>query len=89
MWDYDACDTDVKFSCSNHSNGSRMGTHIDAPAHCVASGKTIEDLSLDSLLSPCIMIDVSKHMHENYQFTAKDIKVFEREFGQIEEQSFC
>lgn len=88
IWDYDACDTDVKFRVQTIQMAAGMGTHIDAPAHCVAGGKTIEDLSLDSLLSPCVMIDVSKHMHENYQLTAEDIKVFEREFGPIEKQSF-
>ena len=86
--DYDACDTEVKFRVQTIQMAAGMGTHIDAPAHCVAGGNTIGDLSLDSLLSPCIMIDVSKHMHENYQCSAEDIKNFEREFGQIEKQSF-
>lgn len=38
---------------------SHAGTHIDAPAHFVADGITIEKVPLDSLVGPCRVIDLS------------------------------
>jgi kynurenine formamidase len=38
-----------------------MGTHIDAPAHCFAGAKTVECLGLESLVTDCVVIDVSEH----------------------------
>jgi arylformamidase len=37
---------------------SHIGTHIDAPAHFITDGKTIENLSLEPLLGPATVIDV-------------------------------
>lgn len=36
------------------------GTHVDAPAHFLKDGKTIEHVSLDSLVGPCRVLDVTK-----------------------------
>lgn len=37
--------------------GVHIGTHIDAPRHFIAGGKTIEELSLDKLYGPCLLVD--------------------------------
>ena len=34
------------------------GTHVDAPAHFVENGKTIEDLALEPYIGPCTVIEV-------------------------------
>jgi arylformamidase len=34
------------------------GTHVDAPAHFLAGGKTIEQLNLDALVGPCRVVQV-------------------------------
>ena len=36
--------------------GSHTGTHIDAPAHYLARGTTIEDLSLETLIGTCFIL---------------------------------
>lgn len=36
------------------------GTHIDAPLHFVASGKSIDQLPLDTLLGPVTVVDVGE-----------------------------
>ena len=40
--------------------GSHTGTHIDAPYHFEPRGKTIEKLSLDILVGPCCVVEISK-----------------------------
>ena len=38
--------------------GSHTGTHIDAPAHYLAHGTTIEDLSLGTLIGTCFILEL-------------------------------
>lgn len=64
------------------------GTHMDAPAHCIPGGKTIDILDLDALLVDCIVIDISKAAHENYVADVGSIETFEREHGKIPAGSF-
>ncbi len=43
------------------------GTHMDAPLHMIAGGKTIESTDLSSLIAPCRVLDlmsVSDHISE-------------------------
>jgi arylformamidase len=38
---------------------THSGTHIDAPAHYIKSGATIEAIPLEALIGECVVIDVS------------------------------
>lgn len=65
-----------------------VGTHMDAPAHCVPGGITIDQLPLSDLIAPCALIDVSEFSHENYSVSLKDIETYEINYGIIEPGSF-
>ncbi len=65
-----------------------MGTHIDAPAHCRAGGRTIAELEVNELLAPCAVIDVSAKADENYVASLEDVKKFEESHGLILSRSF-
>ena len=41
------------------SMGTHTGTHIDAPAHFIPGGKTVDKIPLEVLCGPAIMIDFS------------------------------
>ncbi|MBW2412520.1 MAG: cyclase family protein [Deltaproteobacteria bacterium] len=43
---------DSKMACSVH-----CGTHVDAPAHFIEAGSTIEELSLDILIGPAMVAE--------------------------------
>ena len=64
--DYDDCTTDVKFRVQKLAMHAGIGTHMDAPAHCIKDGATIDKLSIQDFLSPLVVIDVSAKMHERY-----------------------
>jgi kynurenine formamidase len=49
---------------SNH-----MGTHLDAPRHFVTNGKTIEQLPLDWLYGPGVIVDLSDVLDDLDVFT--------------------
>jgi kynurenine formamidase len=64
------------------------GTHLDAPAHCIPGGKTIDTIELDSLVVDCIVIDVSARADENYVAMPDVIEKFEKENMLISENCF-
>ena len=74
----------VKFRTQRLAFEAGVGTHMDAPAHCVPGGLTIADLSLEDLVVPCIMLDVSVIADESYKLTPQDIHDFEKRYGKIE-----
>ena len=86
--DYDDCKTDVKFRVQQLKLHAGIGTHIDAPAHCIPGSKSVDQLDLDQLLAPCIVIDVSKVADEEYTVTPQDILSFEQRYGPIPPNSF-
>ncbi|CEG58524.1 cyclase family protein [Legionella fallonii] len=88
MLNYSDCTTAVKFKVQSLKMDAGIGTHIDSPAHCVSGGKTTDELPLEELLAPCVVIDVSSMAHETYCLTVEDISDFENNYGRIKEGSF-
>jgi arylformamidase len=39
--------------------GSHTGTHIDAPAHCIPGGLTLDKIPLENFIGPCRVLDFS------------------------------
>lgn len=69
-----------KFSAPEHG-----GTHMDAPIHFAKNGKTIDQIPLDNLIGPAIVIDVSKEALTNpdYQISIQDFSNWESSYGKI------
>lgn len=61
-----------------------IGTHIDAPAHCFKDGLTIDDLHLNDLINPGIMINISTRFDPDNCLTREDIVKFEAIHGRIQ-----
>jgi arylformamidase len=49
------------FRTSRLSFGSHTGTHIDAPAHLLGDGLTVDKIPLDLLIGPCLVVDLTAH----------------------------
>ena len=73
-----------KFSAPEHG-----GTHMDAPIHFAKDGKTIDEISLDQLIRPAVIIDVSKEALKNrdYQITIRDFTNWESSYGKIPDKT--
>jgi kynurenine formamidase len=56
------------------SLGEHSGTHVDAPAHFIANGKTIDQVPLEKFIGRGVVIDVS-HLQGNIE--PGDIKMVE------------
>ncbi|TFK45037.1 putative cyclase [Crucibulum laeve] len=57
------------------SLGSHTGTHIDAPFHFFADGRTIEQIALSELIGPAVLIDLSeKGLQPRQKITWADLE---------------
>jgi kynurenine formamidase len=71
--------TVVKDGCSIHdiSLCSHTGTHIDAPSHFFADGKTIDQIPLSTLTGPAVVVDLTqKQLKERQMIEWSDIKKY-------------
>jgi len=87
-YDYSDSSEEVKFLVNQLKMDAGIGTHLDAPAHCFPHGTTIDQLPLENLILPCVVIDVSKSAHERYSVSVQDIKTFENTYGEINKGQF-
>lgn len=77
---YEACTTPVKFKVLKHQMNAGIGTHMDAPSHCIPGTATIDTISLQELCMPLFIIDVSSKIHERYTASLEDIVAFEQQY---------
>lgn len=85
---YEDCSTECKFSVQRMDMLAGAGTHMDAPAHCFPTGKTIAEIPLASLIAPCVVINVSGEANEHYCVERQTIEQFENEYGTISKNTF-
>ncbi|PHQ80931.1 MAG: cyclase [Coxiella sp. (in: Bacteria)] len=81
--DYEDSTGDVKFRVQKIESYCGIGTHMDAPAHCIPDARTIADIPLKNLITPCVMIDVADKAGEHYLVSCDDIIQFESTHGRI------
>lgn len=81
--DYADCKGDDHFRVMKIKMHAGIGTHMDAPSHCLPLGRCIHDFDVNELCMPCVVIDVTDQSHERYTVTQKDITDFERLHGTI------
>jgi kynurenine formamidase len=62
-----------------------FGTHVDAPAHFVPGGWTIDQIPPIRFVRPAVRIDLRARVlkNEDYRMTREDIVLFERKNGAI------
>jgi kynurenine formamidase len=70
------------FSLSTPEHG---GTHLDAPIHFAAGGHTSDQVPLEQLIVPAVVIDISAQAaaDADYRLTAADVMAWEREHGVV------
>lgn len=61
------------------------GTHLDAPFHFSESGRTTEQIPLEQLIAPAVVIDVTARASTDpdYRLTPEDVIRFEKSNGTI------
>ncbi|MCD6056069.1 MAG: kynB [Gammaproteobacteria bacterium] len=86
--DYANCHSDAQFRVQKIEMWAGVGTHMDAPAHCISGAASIADIKLDQLIAPCVVVDVAENIHEAYSIKDDDILFFESRYGIIPKNTF-
>lgn len=65
------------------------GTHLDVPAHFIVGGRTTPQLTLDELMAPIAVIDISERAARDPDtvVTIDDLRRYERKHGKIQRGS--
>ena len=65
------------------------GTHLDVPAHFIVGGRTSPQLTLDELMAPIAVVDISERAARNPDtvVTTDDLRRYERRHGRIKRGS--
>jgi kynurenine formamidase len=61
------------------------GTHLDAPLHFAESGRSTEQIPLEQLIAPAVVIDVvpKSAADRDYRLEPEDVLQFEKQHGRI------
>lgn len=61
------------------------GTHLDAPIHFAAGGQHADEIPLDRLIGPAVVIDVSRQAaaDRDYQVSVADFEAWENQNGRL------
>lgn len=61
------------------------GTHIDAPIHFCENRNTVDEIPVEQLIGPGVVIRINEKVKidRNYQFSVEDILEWEKENGKI------
>ncbi|MGI9625970.1 MAG: cyclase family protein [Longimicrobiales bacterium] len=65
------------------SSAEHGGTHLDAPIHFAEGRRTADEIPLDDLIGPAVVVDVSEAATPDYLVTADDLLAWEADHGQI------
>nr|VFJ93891.1 MAG: Kynurenine formamidase [Candidatus Kentron sp. H]VFJ94677.1 MAG: Kynurenine formamidase [Candidatus Kentron sp. H]VFK01197.1 MAG: Kynurenine formamidase [Candidatus Kentron sp. H] len=65
--------------------GENTGTHVDAPAHFIEGNRSIDEIPLNRLVAPIVLIDAraQSRAHSDYRLSVRDIEDWEAGNGQI------
>jgi kynurenine formamidase len=73
------------YSANAFSTPEHGGTHLDAPIHFAEGRQTTDQVPVDRLIGPAVVIDISTQAAANrdYQLTTEDVLAFEAAHGRI------
>lgn len=74
------------YASNNFSASEHGGTHMDAPVHFAEGHWTVDQIPIDRLIGPAVVVDVTVRAaaDADYQITVDDLASFERVNGPID-----
>ncbi len=73
------------YSAYRYSAAEHGGTHLDAPVHFAKNHKTVDQIPLDQLMGPALVVDVTRQCAGNadYLVSVADFQSWEKQNGRI------
>lgn len=74
------------YAANNYSGAEHGGTHVDAPVHFAQGHAAVDEIPLDRLIGPAVVVDVSAKAarHADCQITVDDLIAWEQANGPID-----
>ena len=84
-------DYDKGYRMHRFSLWENIGTHIDAPAHFIEGGRSVNELGLNDLIAPLAVINVQDRVatDPDYQLSVQDVLTWEEQNGRIQPGSLA
>jgi kynurenine formamidase len=78
------------FFAESYALVGQWGTHVDPPAHFVKGLRTVDEITLQEMILPLVVIDVHAEVEKNpdYTLTLERVKKWEKDHGPIPEKAF-
>ena len=78
------------FKAEEYCHVGQWGTHIDPPSHFFEGMRSLDQISLEEMLLPMVILDVHQkvELDPDYVLSIADIKDWETKFGPIPKGSF-
>ena len=78
------------FTAHRYSIVGQWGTHVDPPSHFVRGGRTLDQIPVEQMLLPLVVLDISDRVHldEDATPTLADVQSWEERNGKIPAGSF-
>jgi kynurenine formamidase len=75
------------YASNNFSGSEHGGTHLDAPVHFAKGRWSVEQIPLDNLVGPAVVVDVSAACATNpdYQVSVNDLTAWEQAHGPLQD----
>jgi kynurenine formamidase len=82
-------DAGYYYAANNFSMAEHGGTHLDAPVHFAAGKHAVDEIPLDSLIGPAMVVDVTdaSALDADYLVKVSDIEAFESAHGRIPDKA--
>ncbi len=71
------------YSAYNLFMAEHGGTHLDAPVHFAEGRQAADEIPIDRLIGPAVVIDISDNVSPDYLITVEDIESWESQFQTI------
>lgn len=73
------------YASANFAGSEHGGTHIDAPIHFGEGRQTVDEIPLQRLVGPAVVVDVTQAAarDRDYRLTVDDLKAWEARHGRI------
>src|ERR1700737_1911061 len=78
------------FTVQQFTHVGQWGTHIDPPAHFHEGLRTVDQIPIEEMVLPLVVIDVHAKVATNpdYTLTLGDVRAWETKHGRIPEHAF-
>ena len=79
------------FRATYYAMVGQYGTHVDAPAHFAPDGKYLDEIALDEMILPLVVLDDTPYLVADpaHAFSPDDLAAWEKQHGRVPKGAFA